>query len=94
MHGIVTVIASETETPSDPVFPVMRHIDQSLRGNDHRGLHTLERLVAGVLIISALGFALFSLIDGSGNSLEIMSSEVPSFADIEDWLMGRGQPFF
>ena len=94
MHGNVTVIPSDTETRSDPVFPVMPHTDQSLRGTGHRELPTLGRLVAGVLIISALSFALLSLIEGSGLSFEIMSSEVPSFADIEDWLMGRGQPFF
>jgi hypothetical protein len=55
------------------------------------GLKVVGQIAVGVLMIIVLWQVLLTLINTPGPGIEIMSSDIPSVADVEDWLMSRGR---
>jgi hypothetical protein len=51
------------------------------------------RIVAGAALAFVFFSSAFALISAPKPGFEIISSDVPSVADVEDWLTGRGRLF-
>jgi hypothetical protein len=48
-------------------------------------------MAVGALMVTVFCWAFLTLINAPGPGIEIMSSDIPSVADVEDWLMWRGR---
>jgi hypothetical protein len=55
------------------------------------GLKVVGQMAVGVLMITVFCWVILSLINAPGPGIEIISSDIPSVADVEDWLISRGR---
>lgn len=89
MHGAVTHSTSGISARSPVSVPFGRPTAATQWPFTRNSLRRFGRIAAGVLMIIVFCLALLTLINASGPGIEIISSDVPSVADVEDWLLWR-----
>ncbi len=88
MHGTVTRFTSRFAARSPFQFPRTANRCPSMAFQSQQ-LQRFGRIAAGVLMVTVFCSSVFVLINGSNPGFQIMSSNIPSAADVGDWLMWR-----
>jgi hypothetical protein len=89
MHGTVTRFPSRLATRS-LVSVSSGQQTAAPRWYFSRGsLQRIGRVAAGALMVIVFCMSVFVFFDGSNPGFQIISSDIPSAADVGDWLMWR-----
>lgn len=89
MHGTVTRFPSRFAARSLVSVPPGQQTAAPRWHFSRSSIQRFGRIAAGALMVTVFCLSVFVIINGSNPGFQIMSSNIPSAADVGNWLMWR-----